>query len=343
MTGQMQRIALASRPVGDPKPENFSLETGPIPTPGAGEILVEVLWLSLDPYMRGRMDDAKSYAASVGIGDTMEAGCVARVLESNFDGLAPGDIVEHRFGWCSHAVAPGKDVRKVDPTVAPISTAVGVLGMPGLTAWHGFNKIGQPKAGETLVVGAATGAVGSLVGQLAKAAGLRAVGVAGGAEKCAFAVEELGFDACIDHRSGDAKAIREQLAAACPNGIDIYFENVGGKTMEAVLPLMNVWGRIPICGMISYYSGAEPGALDVPRLWRSLLVNRLHAQGFIIFDHWDEFPEFVSEVAPMIADGRIKYRESIAEGLENAPDAFMKMLKGGNFGKQLVRVKPETA
>ena len=238
-------------------------------------------------------------------------------------------------------MAPGAEVQKVDPSVAPISTAVGVLGMPGLTAWHGFTQIGKPKEGETLVVGAATGAVGSLVGQLAKARGLRAVGVAGGAEKCAYAVEELGFDACIDHRSGDAKAIRGQLSAACPDGVDIYFENVGGKTMEAVLPLMNVWGRIPICGMISYYSGAEPGALDVPRLWRSLLVNRLAVQGFIIFDHWHEYPDFVAEVAPMIADGRVKYRETVAEGLENAPEAFMQMLKGGNFGKQLVRVKAE--
>lgn len=346
MTGAMHRIALASRPTGAPTADNFSLETGPIPSPAAGEVLVEVLWLSLDPYMRGRMDDSKSYADPVPIGGTMEGGAVGRVLESKADGFAAGDIVSGRFGWCSHAVAPGAELAKVNPAVAPISTALGVLGMPGLTAWHGFVQIGAPKAGETLVVGAATGAVGSLVGQLAKARGLRAVGVAGGAEKCRYAVEELGFDACIDHRAApDAKTLRAQLQAECPKGIDIYFENVGGKTTEAVLPMMNVHGRVPICGMISYYSGAGMDAPfdNFPKAWRTILVNRLKVQGFIIFDHWGEYPEFAAEVAPMIKDGRVTYRESIAEGLENAPEAFMQLLKGGNFGKQLVRVKPETA
>jgi NADPH-dependent curcumin reductase CurA len=346
MSGAMHRIALASRPKGAPTAENFSLETGPIPSPAAGEVLVEVLWLSLDPYMRGRMDDSKSYAEPVPIGGTMEGGAVGRVLESKADGIAVGDIVSGRFGWCSHAVAAGAELSKIDPSIAPISTALGVLGMPGLTAWHGFVQIGQPKAGETLVVGAATGAVGSLVGQLAKARGLRAVGVAGGADKCRYAVEELGFDACIDHRAApDSKTLRAQLAEACPDGIDIYFENVGGKTTEAVLPMMNVHGRVPICGMISYYSGAGMDAAhdNFPKAWRTILVNRLKVQGFIIFDHWHEYPEFAAEVAPMLKDGRVTYRESIAEGLENAPEAFMQLLQGGNFGKQLVRVKPETA
>lgn len=346
MTGAMHRIALASRPTGAPTADNFSLETGPIPSPTAGEVLVEVLWLSLDPYMRGRMDDAKSYAVPVPIGGTMEGGAVGRVLESKADGLAVGDIVSGRFGWCSHAVASAAELSKVDAGLAPISTALGVLGMPGLTAWHGFVQIGAPKKGETLVVGAATGAVGSLVGQLAKARGLRAVGVAGGAEKCRYAVEELGFDACIDHRAApDAKTLRAQLKEACPNGIDIYFENVGGKTTEAVLPMMNVHGRVPICGMISYYSGAGMDAAqdNFPKAWRTILVNRLKMQGFIISDHWHEYAEFAAEVAPMLKDVSVIYRESIAEGLENAPEAFIQLLKGGNFGKQLVRVKAETA
>lgn len=341
MTRTMQRIALASRPTGAPTPDNFRLETLPMPAPGAGEALVEVLWLSLDPYMRGRMDDAKSYAKPVALGDTMEGGCVARVLESGIDGLSPGEIVNGQFGWASHAVIAKGTYRKVDPAIAPISTALGVLGMPGMTAWHGLTRIGAPKAGETLAVGAATGAVGSLVGQLAKARGMRAVGIAGGADKCAFATEELGFDACVDHRGKDAKALREALSAAAPDGVDVYFENVGSTTLEAVLPLMNVHGRIPLCGMIGWYSGADAGGLIAPKLWRSILVNRLKVQGFIIFDHWDAFPEFLKEVAPMVADGRIRYRETVAEGLEHAPAAFMQMLKGGNFGKQLVRVAAE--
>ncbi|MFT7026579.1 MAG: NADPH-dependent curcumin reductase CurA [Paracoccaceae bacterium] len=344
----MQKIVLASRPVGAPTMDNFRLESAPIPTPGDGEVLVEVQWLSLDPYMRGRMDDAKSYSAPVPIGGAMEGGAVGRVIESHDANFAVGDFVSTRFGWCTHGVAKGAELVKVDPTVAPISTALGVLGMPGLTAWHGFTKIGAPKAGETLVVGAATGAVGSLVGQLAKARGLRAVGVAGGPEKCAYAVDTLGFDACIDHRAAaDSRELRKQLAEVCPKGIDIYFENVGGKTTEAVLPLMNVYGRMPICGMISYYDmgglgmGDGPGADQFPRAWRTILVNRLKVQGFIISDHWGSLPDMVAEVAPMIADGRVVYRESIAEGLANAPQAFIELLKGGNFGKQLVRVAPD--
>jgi len=346
MAEMMQRIVLAGRPDGAPRPENFRLEEVPIPTPGAGEILVRVLWLSLDPYMRGRMDDTKSYAAPVPIGGTMEGGCVARVIASNNEKFAVGDYVTHRFGWCSHAVSDGKGARRLDPTLAPLEAHLGVLGMPGLTAYAGLREHGRPKAGETLVVGAATGAVGSVVGQLARIYGLRAVGVAGGAEKCAYAVEELGFDACLDHRAApDAAALRAQIAAACPDGIDIYFENVGGKTLEAVIPLMNQFGRIPVCGTIAWYDlgglgmGREmPGPNLLPLVWRAILVNRLSVRGFIVTDHADQFGAFMAEVPGYIRDGRLKYRESITEGLQNAPQAFMGLLKGGNFGKTLVKV-----
>ncbi|WP_346897422.1 NADP-dependent oxidoreductase [uncultured Roseibium sp.] len=345
MTETMKRIALAARPKGAPSLDDFRLEDVPMPIPGEDEVLARVLYLSLDPYMRGRMDDAKSYAAPVEIGATMEGGCVAEVIASNSDRLKPGEIVNGMFGWASHGVLPAKQLRKVDPDVAPVSTAVGVLGMPGFTGWLGLNEYGRPKAGETLVVGAATGAVGSMVGQLAKIYGLRVVGVAGGADKCAFAVNELGFDACIDHRAAaDATALREQLAAECPDGIDIYFENVGGKTLEAVLPQMNVGGRIPICGMIAWYDlgglglGGADGKDQLPKAWRTILVRRLSINGFIIMDHYARFPDFLKEVGGYIRDDRLHYREDIAKGLEAAPQAFLDMLKGGNFGKQLVKV-----
>jgi len=349
MMDQMTRVALAARPQGTPKLSDFSVEHAPIPEMPTGGILVRVLWQSLDPYMRGRMDESKSYAAAVGIGDTMEAGCVAEVMASDHDKFTPGDIVEGRFGWCTHAISDGEGVRKVDPALAPIQTAVGVLGMPGLTAYVGLLDHGRPKDGETLVVGAATGAVGSVVGQIAKIKGLRVVGVAGGAEKCAFAVEELGFDACLDHRAApDAKALREQMAAECPDGVDIYFENVGGKTLDAVMPLMNVWGRIPVCGMISQYNlggmgmAGGDGPDRLPKYWRMILVNRLSLRGFIIFDHYDRFRDFQRDVSGWISDGSLKYREHVTEGIENAPAAFLQMLEGGNFGKTLVKVADPT-
>jgi len=344
---QMQRVVLAGRPQGAPKDTDFRYESADMPSPGDGEILVRVIWLSLDPYMRGRMDESKSYAKAVEIGEAMEGGCVGEVIESKHPKFAAGDFVEGRFGWQTHAVSDGEGVRKLDPSIAPISTALGVLGMPGITAYVGLNTHGRPQEGGTLVVGAATGAVGSLVGQLAKTQGLRVVGVAGGADKCAFAVEELGFDACLDHRAADdASALRKQLAAECPKGVDIYFENVAGKTVEAVVPLMNVWGRIPVCGMISLYNagGFEAAIADnpnFPQVWRTILVNRLAVRGFIIFDHFDQYPQFLKDVGPMVADGTIRYRETIAEGLENAPQAFMSLLKGGNFGKQLVQVSED--
>lgn len=343
----MQRIVLAARPQGAPKPSDFRLESVSMPQPGEGEFLARTIWMSLDPYMRGRMDESKSYAAAVELNAPMEGGCVGEVIASNHPKFAVGDFVQDHFGWQSHAVSRGEGARKLDPTLAPLSTALGVLGMPGITAYVGLNTHGRPKAGETLVVGAATGAVGSLVGQLAKAQGLRVVGIAGGAEKCAFAVEELGFDACVDHRdaaSANASGLRNELVKVCPDGVDIYFENVGGKTLEAVVPLMKVHGRIPLCGMISWYNagalggGVVDGPNMLPKLWRTILVNRLSVQGFIITDHFDQFPQFLKDVAPLIAQGKVKYRESVAEGLEAAPEAFIKLLEGGNFGKQLVAV-----
>ena len=344
MPDQMQHITLASRPEGAPTSDNFKLETAPLPTPGDGEILVRVHYMSLDPYMRGRMDDSKSYAAAVPIGGTMEGGGVGEVIASNSDRFKPGEVAMGPFGWATHAVADGRMCRKIDPDAAPITTSLGVLGMPGFTGWYGLHEIGKPKAGETLVVAAATGPVGSMVGQLAKSLGLRAVGIAGGADKCALAVDTFGFDACLDHRAfPDARALRKALAEAAPDGIDIYFENVGGKVLEAVIPLMNPHGRIPLCGMISWYNagglgaGAE-AAMSVPALWRSILVQHLTVQGFIISNHWDRMPDFLADVAPKVANGEIKVVEDIAQGLENAPAAFIGLLEGRNVGKQLVKL-----
>lgn len=345
MSEKMKRVVLAARPKGTPVLSDFRVEEDVIPAMPTGGILVRILWQSLDPYMRGRMDESKSYAAAVSIGGTMEAGCVAEVMQSDHPKFAPGDIVEGRFGWCTHAAADGDGVRKVDPTLAPIQTAVGILGMPGLTAYVGLLDHGRPKAGETLVVGAATGAVGSLVGQLGKIHGLRVVGVAGGPEKCRFAVEELGFDACLDHHAApDADALREEMRTACPDGVDIYFENVAGKTLDAVMPLMNVWGRIPVCGMISQYNlagmgmGGGDGNDRLPKMWRTILVQRLSVRGFIIFDHYDRFKDMQRDVSQYIREGRVKYRETVTEGIENAPAAFLELLKGGNFGKALVKI-----
>ncbi len=345
---EMQRVVLAARPQGEPKLSDFRLETIALPQLGDGEFLTRTIWLSLDPYMRGRMDESKSYAAAVEIDAPMEGGTVGEVIASNHPDFKVGDFVNDRAGWQSHAISNGEGIRKLDPSLAPISTAVGVLGMPGITAYVGLNTHGTPKSGETLVVGAATGAVGSLVGQLAKAQGLRVVGVAGGADKCTYATDELGFDACLDHRAApDARALRKEIAAACPDGVDIYFENVGGKTFDAVLPLINVHGRVPLCGMIALYNqgalggGAAEGPNMFPKVWRTLLVNRIKVQGFIITDHYDQFPQFVQEVSGLIRDGKVTYKESITVGLKNAPQAFIDLLRGGNFGKQLIAVSSD--
>ena len=334
----MQMMTLASRPDGAPTPENFKLETADVPTPGPGEVLIQVITFSLDPYMRGRMSDAKSYAAPVPIGGTMEAGGVGEVLASNDPGFKPGDMVLGMTGWTTHVCLPAKTLRKLPPELPP-SLALGVLGMPGFTGWYGLNTIGQPKSGENLVVAAATGPVGSMVGQLAKAAGLRTVGIAGGADKCALATKTFGFDACLDHRAHtDASSLRQALAAEVPDGIDIYFENVGGKVLEAVVPLMNPHGRIPLCGTIAWYNDATEGGLTLPQFWRATLVKFLHVQGFIIMNHWDRLPEFLGEVAPKVASGDVAYLEDVANGLEAAPNAFIGLLEGRNKGKQVVRL-----
>lgn len=339
MSATFQRIALARRPQGHPVPEDFDLRTEPMPEPGEGEVLVEVSHLSLDPYMRGRMDDVKSYAPSVEIGGTMTGQGVGRVLASQAEEFSEGDLVTGMTGWASHACLPGSELRTLSDDLPP-STALGVLGMPGLTGWVGLKRFGMPKAGETLVVAAATGPVGSMVGQLAKAAGLRTVAIAGGPEKCALARDTFGFDAAIDHRAHDtASDLRKAIAAEAPDGVDIYWENVGGKVLEAVLPLMNTHGRIPVCGMISWYGGVDGDGTDrLPQMWRAVLVKRLRVSGFIIFDHWDDYPAFLKEVGPKVAKGEISYLEDVAEGLENMVPAFISMLKGGNMGKQIVKL-----
>ncbi len=333
---EAQRIVLASRPKGPPTLENFHLETFERPEPSNGEILVRTIWLSLDPYMRGRMDAAKSYAAPVEIGDTMEAGGVGEVIASNDDRFQVGDIVVGRTGWASHAAVDARQCWKVDPELAPVSTALGVLGMPGHTAWVGLNDILTGQSGETAVVSAATGAVGSVVGQLAARRGMKTVGVAGGAEKCAYAVERLGYEVCLDHRS---PTLADELEAHTPQGIDCYYENVGGTTLEAVVPRMNDHGRIAVCGMIAWYSGKGiEDAMPLPKMWRTILVRKLRVQGFIVFEHMDRLSPFLKEVGPLVKSGEFHYRETVTEGLENAPQAFLGLLEGGNFGKQLVRV-----
>lgn len=333
-----QRVLLASRPEGLPRPDNFRIVEEPIPVPLEGQLLLEVLYLSLDPYMRGRMDDAKSYARPVEIGGVMEGGTVARVIDSRRDDYAVGDIVLSHSGWQRYALSDGAELRKLDPKAAPPSTALGVLGMPGFTAWAGLLQIGRPAPGETVVVAAASGAVGSAVGQIARIKGARAVGIAGGADKCAFVREELGFDAVIDHRAPD---FAQQLAAACPAGIDVYFENVGGKVWDAVFPLLNDFARVPVCGLISQYNAlpqAEPGPDRLALVMRDVLKKSLNIRGFIQREFAGLRPAFLQEAQGWIADGSLRYREDIVEGLERAPAAFIDLLQGRNFGKLIVRI-----
>lgn len=330
-------IRLKSRPKGAASHENFEMTQDTLPDPGEGEFLVRILWLSLDPYMRGRMNAGKSYTPPVEIGAIMTAQAVGEVVASRHPRFAEGDIVLGGFGWTDHAISDGRDVMKV-PEGPPISTALGVLGMPGFTAWTGLGEITGATQGETILVSAATGAVGAMAGQLAKTRGLRTIGVAGGPEKCAFAMDELGYDACLDHRALDAAALTTAVAETAPQGIDVYFENVGGDTLSAAVMNMNDFGRIALCGMIAWYDGANvEKAAPLPLIWRNILTRRLRVRGFIVFDHYADFPTFHAEVAPMVMDGRIKVREDVTEGLENAPDAFFRMLEGGNFGKTLVK------
>jgi NADPH-dependent curcumin reductase len=334
----VKQIVLASRPNGAPTAENFRLEAVPMPSLPPGGLLLRVLYLSLDPYMRGRMDDRKSYARSVGIGEAITGESVCEVVASDRPGYAAGDVVLAHTGWRTHAAWEGPALRKLDPKLAPITTGLGVLGMPGFTAYSGLYVLGKPKAGDTVVVAAASGPVGSLVGQLAKMVGARAVGIAGGADKCRYVVDELRFDACIDHRAPDLAA---KLAAACPKGIDVYFENVGGAVWQAVLPLLNTYARVPVCGLISQYSasGQAAGPNLLPATMREVLTKSLTLRGFINTEFVAEhYADFLKVVATGIADGRIRYREDITDGFENAPAAFMGLLQGKNFGKALVRV-----
>jgi NADPH-dependent curcumin reductase CurA len=333
-----RRIVLNARPHGAPTASDFRIEIDPVPVPGVGQVLLRTLYLSLDPYMRGRMSDGPSYAAPVAIGDVMVGGTVSRVEASRHGDFKVGELVLGYTGWQDYAVSDGTGLTKLDPTMAHPSYALGVLGMPGFTAYMGLLDIGAPKAGETVVVAAATGAVGSVVGQIAKLKGCRVVGIAGGADKCRSAVQELGFDACVDHRSPNLAAL---LTAACPKGIDVYFENVGGKVFESVLPLLNSAARVPVCGLIAHYNEtALPEGPDrSPVLMRTLLTKRIRMQGFIIFDDYGHrYPEFAKDMSQWVGDGKIKVHEDCVEGLENAPLAFIGLLEGKNFGKLIVRV-----
>ncbi|WP_443111188.1 NADP-dependent oxidoreductase [Aureimonas sp. AU20] len=333
-----RRIALASRPKGAPTPENFRLEEAALGEPSEGQVEVRNLFLSLDPYMRGRMSDAPSYAEPFKVGEALGGATVGRVETSRHPDYSAGDLVLGFGGWQERAVLPAKELRKLPADLQNPSTALGVLGMPGFTGWWGLTKIGQPKAGETVVVAAASGAVGSVVGQVAKQRGAEVVGIAGGAEKCRYVTETLGFDACIDRRAGD---FAEQLKAAVPKGIDVYFENVGGAVFDAVLPLLNVHARVPICGLISGYNanGLPDGPDRLGLLMATLLKKRIRMEGFIISDHYGpDYSEFLAEMEPWVRGGKIQFREDVVDGLENAPKAFMGLLEGENFGKLVVRL-----
>lgn len=327
-----RQVLLKSRPTGAPGLENFELAEAPVPEAGDGEVVLRTLWLSLDPYMRGRMSAAKSYARPAEVGKPMVGGTVSEVTASRHPKFAVGDVVQSYAGWQDYARSDGSGLRKLDPALAPVSTALGVLGMPGMTAYVGLLEIGRPQPGETVVVAAASGAVGAVVGQIAKVKGCRAVGIAGGADKCRYVREELGFDACIDHRSDSFAA---ELEAACPGGIDVYFENVGGAVQAAVWPLLNDFARVPVCGLIAQYNATTP--LPGPDMF-SVLRKRLTLRGFIVSDFADKQADFARDVGGWVRSGRIKYREDVVEGLENAPQAFLGLLQGRNFGKLLVKV-----
>ena len=335
-----RRITLAARPQGAPKPSDFATVDDAVPAPGDGEMLLRTVYLSLDPYMRGRMNDVRSYVPPVQLGDTMEGGAVSVVEESRHSKFSVGDIVFGYTGWQQYAISNGKGLRAIDPLTAPISTALGILGMPGLTGYVGLLDIGQPKEGETVVVSAATGAVGSLVSQIAKLKGCRVVGVAGAAEKCRYAVDTLGLDVCVSHRADDLPGA---LADACPDGIDVYFENVGGKVLDAALGLMNVHGRIPVCGGIAHYNdtGPPPGPDRLAKAMRIVLTRRLLVRGFIVFDHHHRIPDFARDVSGWLREGRIVYREDVVDGIDNAVGAFLGLLRGENFGKLIVKVSDD--
>ncbi|MGV8985915.1 MAG: NADP-dependent oxidoreductase [Cypionkella sp.] len=333
-----RQFVLAQRPKGEPTKDTLKLVEAALPSVGAQQMLLRTEYLSLDPYMRGRMSDAPSYAAPVEVGGVMVGGTVSRVVTSNVAGFAADDWVLSFNGWQDYAVSDGKGVTNLGKSPSHPSWALGIMGMPGFTAWAGLTRIGAPKPGETIAVAAATGPVGATVGQIGKILGCRVVGIAGGPEKCAYAVKELGFDACIDHRAPD---FAEQLAKASPKGIDVYFENVGGKVLDAVIPLLNPNARVPVCGLVSQYNATElpPGPDRMSWLMGQILRKKIKMQGFIIFDDFGHlYPEFAKDMAAWIASGKIKYREEIIDGLENAPVAFNGLLKGENFGKRVIRV-----
>jgi NADPH-dependent curcumin reductase len=334
-----RRIVLARRPQGAPVPEDFRLETHPIPHPAPGEVLLRTRYLSLDPYMRGRMNEGPSYAPPVALGAVM-TGQTVSVVEAAAPGFEVGDLVVANVGWQDYGVSNGRDLVKIDPAIPQPSYALGVLGMPGLTAYVGLLDIGQPQPGETVVVAAATGAVGSVVGQIAKIRGCRVIGIAGGGEKCAYAREQLGFDECLDHR---APELPQRLAAACPKGIDVYFESVGGAVLYAVIPLLNVGARVPLCGLISWYNLEKlPAGVDrTPQLLLAALRQRVKIQGFIIFDHYRRMGAFQQDMQAWLREDRVHYREELIDGLESAPRGLIGMLQGDNFGKLVVRVAEE--
>jgi NADPH-dependent curcumin reductase CurA len=342
MTAEKNRqILLASRPRGEPTLDNFKLVEADLPQPGPGQMLLRTVYLSLDPYMRGRMNAGASYAKPVEVGEVMEGRAVCEVVESHLPDYKTGDIVLAGTGWQEYSLSDGGGVQAIDTGLGPISRALGVLGMPGLTAYTGLLNIGKPRTGETLVVAAASGAVGSAVGQIGKIKGCHVVGIAGGDQKCRFVLEELGFDACLDHRQLN---LHERLKAACPNGIDIYFENVGGAVFDAVLPLLNPFARIPVCGLIAHYNATElpSGPNRVPLLMHNILVKRLTFQGFIVRDYASQFGDFLTDMSGWLRDGRVRYREDITDGLENAPRELIGLLKGENFGKKLIRVSADS-
>lgn len=340
MSTKNRKILLASRPSGEPTSENFELVAEELAPPGPDQMLLRAIYLSLDPYMRGRMNAGPSYAAPVEIGEVMEGRGVCQVVESNLPDFKPDDIVFAPIGWQEYGISDGSGVRHIDASLRPISYALGVLGMPGLTAYTGLRNIGQPKPGETLVVAAASGAVGSVVGQIGRIEGCRVIGIAGGEEKCRFVKEELGFDDCLNHREGELPA---RLKDACRDGIDVYFENVGGAVFDAVLPLLNNFARVPVCGLVAHYNATElpPGPDRLPRLMQDILVKRLTYRGFIVFDFASQYPEFLATTSDWLREGRIRYKEDITDGLENAPQELIGLLQGKNFGKKIIRVSED--
>jgi NADPH-dependent curcumin reductase CurA len=332
-----QRIVLASRPSGKPTVKNFRVEQQPVGKISDGQVLLQTRYLSLDPYMRGRMNAGESYAERVEIGQVMVGGTVSQVLESRNPSFSEGDLVSAFSGWQEYDISDGNGLMKLDPRIPHPSWALGVLGMPGLTAYTGLLDIGQPQAGETVVLAASTGAVGSVVGQIAAIKGCRVVGIAGAKEKCRYAVEELGYDACVSHYDDDMPT---QLAAACPEGIDVYFENVGGSSWQAVMPLLNNFARVPVCGLIAHYNQRElpPGPDRMSLLQSLILTRRIKMQGFIVSDYQHRVPEFIGDMTRWLAEGKIKYREHVVQGLEQAPEAFLGLFSGTNFGKLVVQV-----